>query len=88
MFYVVYSTRDNPLMTIGDAIASFLAKEDTSTERFPFLTLHECEKGHSAGIKSWSDMQYRWKDTVSRNRRIVNFAMQVPSNLPVCKYFS
>jgi hypothetical protein len=65
-------------MTIGDAIASFLAKKDMTTDQLPLLSLHECKNGCSAGIKSWGDIQYKWKDVTSKSRRIVTFAMQVP----------
>jgi hypothetical protein len=67
-------------MTIGDAIASFLEKEDATTEQFPLLSLRDCRKGYSSGTKSWCDARYLWKDATSKGRRTITFAMHVSSN--------
>jgi hypothetical protein len=38
MFYVAFFIHDEPLMTIGDAVASFLEKEDITTKNMCLST--------------------------------------------------
>lgn len=77
MFYLAYYTKEDPVMTMGDAIASFLKEKDMTTEQFPLLSVHGCEEGYSAGATTWNDVRYRWRDTTSQSRFMVTAVLQV-----------
>jgi hypothetical protein len=71
MFYTYFSTKEDPLMTLGDAIASFLNKTDVTTKDVGLLTIRNCRKKYRPGARSWRDFHWQWKDTTSWARRIV-----------------
>lgn len=77
MFYIVYSTNENPLMTMGDAVASFLDAEDARTEKISLFNYQGRSKGYHSyngfGVESWEDAAYEWVDTTSKRRRRINF---------------
>ena len=70
-------------MTMGDAVASFLDKDDPVTRNMCIISLKDFKKskGYVAGPRQWNDTRYRWKDVTSKTRRIVTIFMQV--TLPV-----
>ncbi|KAJ8109018.1 hypothetical protein OPT61_g7764 [Boeremia exigua] len=75
MFYVVYSLEDNPLMTMGDAVASFLDKRDATTEYVGLISIRDAKRGYSAGATTWEDPRRRWKDATSKSRRTITALM-------------
>ncbi|KAF3045926.1 hypothetical protein E8E12_007517 [Didymella heteroderae] len=75
MFYIVYSTKENPLMTIGDAVASFLDEKDVSTKGSGLQSLTDLKKDYSVGVRTWDAQRRRWKDATSRKRRFVTLAL-------------
>lgn len=80
MFHVAFGIHAEPLMTMGDAVASFLAKNDPFTKNMCISSLKDFKKSKSyiAGLRQWSDPRYRWKDVTSKTRRIVTLFMYVP----------
>jgi hypothetical protein len=75
MFYTVYTMEDDPLLTMGDAVASFLERRDISTCDAGLLSFNEQKKGNYAYTRPWEGRRWRWKDTTSRRRRSMTFAM-------------
>jgi hypothetical protein len=77
MLYIAFFIRDEPLMTMGDAVASFLDKEDLAIQdmcisaRKDFIDI----RGYKAGPRQWADTRYRWKDVTSKMRRTVTVVM-------------
>jgi hypothetical protein len=75
MFYVLYSVKDDPIMTMGDAVSSFLQNEDTKTKGQSLSGTRNFRKGCSNGAKVWENAQPLWKDATSKNRRATTFVM-------------
>jgi hypothetical protein len=48
MLFIVYSIKENPLMTMGDAVASFLDERDVTTASMGLMSLYDCKKGYFA----------------------------------------
>ena len=72
MYSVVYITKENPLMTVGDAVASFIDHRDPVTVKMGLLSIRNVKKnGYSAGVTAWSNRRQRWKDVTSKRRRTV-----------------
>lgn len=78
IFYTAIGTKENPLMTMGDAVASFLEKRDETTKNMCLLSVRDV-KSHKhyfpAGPKVWTGKQRRFKDVTSRTRRTVTFIL-------------
>jgi hypothetical protein len=77
MFYVAICIRDEPLMTIGDAVTSFLDREDLNTKDMCLFMVKD-SKSHGSdqvGPRVWNDIQYRWKDVTSKRRRVLTVCM-------------
>ncbi|KAJ4299332.1 hypothetical protein N0V90_004577 [Kalmusia sp. IMI 367209] len=78
IFYTAFGTKEDPLMTMGDAVASFLERKDETTKGMCLLSVRDVKshKGYfPAGPKQWTGKRRRWKDVTSRTRRIVTFTM-------------
>lgn len=77
MFYVLLFVHDEPLMTMGDAVVSFLENEDVTTKDMCLSTLADFRnrKGYQVGPRQWRDDRYYWKDVTSITRRIVVVAV-------------
>jgi hypothetical protein len=73
MFYIAFFVRDEPLMTIGDAVASFLENEDPATKNMCLSSRADFQnrKGYQVGPRQWSNQRYCWKDVTSMSRRII-----------------
>jgi hypothetical protein len=71
MLFIVYSINENPLMTMGDAVASFLDERDVTTASMGLMSLHDCKKGYLATKTTWDDPRPLWKDATSKKRRII-----------------
>ncbi|KAH9878106.1 hypothetical protein J1614_003323 [Plenodomus biglobosus] len=77
MFYVAFCIKEDPLMTMGDAVASFLENEDPSTRDMCLASSRDFthDKAYGSGRRQWQGTQYRWKDVTSKTRRLVTLAM-------------
>ena len=83
IFYTALAIKEDPLLTIGDAVASFLETKDHTTQNMCLLSAKEARKGSGyfpAGPKEWKDGTARWKDVTSKARRITTFTMYVFSS--------
>ncbi|KAH3907652.1 hypothetical protein HBI56_180480 [Parastagonospora nodorum] len=68
MFHIVFSTKRKPIITMGDAVASFLDDRDATTTNMGPISSHDCERGYNAGATTW-------KDTTSKKRRTVTLVL-------------
>lgn len=79
MLYVVFGLSETPLMTIGDAIASFLNEEDSTTKGCCLVSKFDIKvdklrwqyrEGESNGppAKAWVPRKVHWARAVSRTR--------------------
>lgn len=79
MMYVVFGLTETPLMTIGDAIASFLNEKDPTTKGCCLVSkfdikLHKLQWQHREGqsngppAKEWSPTKVPWALAVGRTR--------------------
>jgi hypothetical protein len=82
MFYVAYSTKESPLMTMGDAVASFIDEKDDTTNKMGMLSIHDHKKGYSPGARAWNDRHWRWKDATSKKRRATTLILYSPCSSP------
>jgi hypothetical protein len=70
MLYIAYRVPEEPIITMGDAVASFLEKSDPTTKDMCLLSIHDArEGGYKAIPREWSNQRFRWKDVASRKRR-------------------
>jgi hypothetical protein len=72
IFYTAFFTKEQPLMTMGDAVASFLEVEDPTTIGF---CLASREDTWSAGPRQWNGATFRWKDATTKTRRFGTFLL-------------
>jgi hypothetical protein len=79
MLFVAFYVPDEPLITVGDAIASFLEKPDPTTKHMCLLSIHDVRKKdyQEANARAWLHQRYKWKDVASRKRRGTTLAMYV-----------
>lgn len=75
MFYVLYSLKGDPIMTMGDGVASFLDERDVTTKYLGLLSIRNAKRGYSASPTTWNDPRWRWKDATSRMRRTVTLLL-------------
>lgn len=78
IFYLALRIKEQPLMTMGDAVLSFLKQPDPWTRNMCLASSKDIESAKNnfiAGPKRWKLRIYRWKDTTSLSRRISTFAV-------------
>jgi hypothetical protein len=77
MFYIAFKIQEEPLMTMGDAVASFLEEEDLTTKGMCLSTLEDFRKRrtYDVGPRQWNDTTHRWKDVTSKTRRFITVVM-------------
>ncbi|KNG46280.1 hypothetical protein TW65_86917 [Stemphylium lycopersici] len=83
MLYAAFCVRDEPFMTLGDAVASFLEQPDPISANmclsaFPDykgFTDFKGVKHYRIGARKWTDPQYRWKDVISTARLALTIFM-------------
>lgn len=79
MLYVVFGLKETPLMTIGDAVASFLNEEDPTTKGCCLVSKfdikinklrwqHRDGESNAPVAKEWMPTKVRWARAVSRTR--------------------
>ncbi|ORY11736.1 hypothetical protein BCR34DRAFT_483765 [Clohesyomyces aquaticus] len=80
ILYTVFGVEDDPLMTMGDAVASFLENPDSTTRNMCLLTMKQAKTYNwcrPALSQEWDPTVHRWKDATSKTRRTTTFAMYV-----------
>jgi hypothetical protein len=76
MFYIAFCIRDEPLITMGDAVASFLEKSDPTTKNMCLLSIRDVRtRGYQVGAREWLNERLKWKDVVSKKRRATTLAL-------------
>ena len=83
MFYIAFRVNDEPLMAMGDAVASFLDKEDVETKNMCLSSMSDFRngKGYKVGPRQYSGEAYRWKDVTSKVRRCITLIMWVMQSI-------
>ena len=82
MTLMVYQHDSEPLVTLGDAIASFLNEPDSATQGNCIATKNDFRKSHwTAAANTWQPRQLRWFKNASLKRWLV-------CNILWVKYFS
>ena len=78
IFYTAFGIKEEPLMTMGDAVASFLEFQDPSTVNMCLTSIKDMKRvkqSFNAGPRRWSDKTHHWRDATSKSRRISTFLM-------------
>jgi hypothetical protein len=78
IFYTAFGTQDEPILTMGDAVACFLEEKDPTTKGMCLLSVHDVKKSKDyfpVGAREWAGEQRRWKDVTSLRRRITTILM-------------
>jgi hypothetical protein len=78
MFSVIFLIKGNPLMTTGDAVASFLDNRDDTTINTGLMSVKDTKKDYGTGANTWENRRWRWKDATSISRRIVTVILYAP----------
>lgn len=82
MFSVIFLIKGNPLMTIGDAVVSFLDNRDETTISTGLISIQDMKKDYGAGVNTWENRRWRWKDATSISRRIVTLVLYASPHTP------
>ncbi|KZM27396.1 hypothetical protein ST47_g1466 [Ascochyta rabiei] len=70
MFYVAFKVADDPLITMGDAVASFIDNPDPSTSGACLASIAEIrKKQYRPGAKQWRSTKVLWRHATSKMRR-------------------
>lgn len=77
MLFVVFFVNDDPLLTIGDAVASFLDERDLVTFSSGLVKLHDFKPTYKLAARPWDGNLYRWKDATLPLRRRLFFTSYV-----------
>lgn len=72
IFYTAFFTKEQPLMTMGDAVASFLEEEDPFTVGMCLASNRDTWPKYP---RQWAGARFRWKDVTSRTRRLSTFLL-------------
>ncbi|KAH7093703.1 hypothetical protein FB567DRAFT_178552 [Paraphoma chrysanthemicola] len=76
MFLVAFRVKDEPLITMGDAVATYLEKPDSTSKDMCLLSIHDIRhSGYQTGAREWRDLRLRWKDVASKKRRATTLAI-------------
>ncbi|KAF2790980.1 hypothetical protein K505DRAFT_310397 [Melanomma pulvis-pyrius CBS 109.77] len=90
IFYVPLGMKEEPLMTMGDAVASFLEREDPTTKGMCLLSVDDAKKHKGyfpAGPKEWTVKKHQWKDVTSLTRRAVTILLSTAILIVVASLF-
>jgi hypothetical protein len=69
MFSIVFFVKDHPLMTMGDAVASFLDERDIETSDMNLRIKDNTRESYSTFDTTYNPPTRRWKDATSKKRR-------------------
>jgi hypothetical protein len=76
MFFIAFRVLDEPLITMGDAVASFLEKNDPTTKNMCLLSIQDIRADdYATGARAWDDKRFKWKDVTTKKRRLTTLAM-------------
>ena len=76
MIYIAFYLPHEPLVTMGDAVASFLSEEDPTTKNMCLFSQRDFRKNFSnRGARKWHDRRYRWKDATGKTHRAVTIVL-------------
>lgn len=78
ILFTVFGIKEDPLMAIGDAIASFLQKPDSTTANMCIASKNDIiamKHNFKAGSREWTGKRYCWRHSASRFRRILLFLL-------------
>ncbi|KAF2871414.1 hypothetical protein BDV95DRAFT_606853 [Massariosphaeria phaeospora] len=78
IFYTVFGVEEDPLLTVGDAVSSFMEKEDMVTRDMCLLTMKDVKRSEyrfSTLPKQWTKTTPRWRDVTSKERRVAAFTL-------------
>ncbi len=76
MIYIAFFLPHEPLVTMGDAVASFLTTPDPTTEGMCLFSQRDFRSKHTvAEPRQWLDRRYRWKDATGRTHRATTFIL-------------
>ncbi|XPS68893.1 hypothetical protein M3J09_001172 [Ascochyta lentis] len=70
--YTALYTREQPLMTLGDALASFLETEDPTTVG---MCLASKSDPWQMVPRQWVGTKYKWKDATTKTRQLSTFLL-------------
>lgn len=72
MFYTVFGIKEEPLLTMGDAVASFLNTKDSKTADMCLASIDDLmaakKRGFNIGARPCKGKKYKWSDAVSGPR--------------------
>ena len=80
IFYTAFGITESPLMTVGDAVSSFLEREDKSTTNMCLTSIEDIRTtrrglGRVMVPRKWADRRFKTKDGPSRSRHPVTFLL-------------
>lgn len=78
IFYTAFWIKEEPVVTIGDAVSSFMENEDRTTRGMCLLSLQDVKtKNRNSWLlpKQYIDKRYRWKDAISRTHCLTIFTL-------------
>lgn len=76
MLYIALCINEEPLITMGDAVNSFLTENDPTTKDMCLASMRDIVKAtYRAGPRQWNDERVKWKDVTSKIRRFIVLAM-------------
>lgn len=77
MVCTLLGIEEEPLMAMGDAIASFLRRPDPTTVNMCLASRTDvmAEHNFSAGPRRWAGKTYRWRHSASRSRRAFTYLL-------------
>lgn len=79
MFYVAFRLLDRPLVTMGDAIESFITRPDPTTEGMCLVSAKHIERhwqhGYTPVPRRYEVERYRWHSVVTKRQWASLFAM-------------
>lgn len=72
MFYTAFGIEEEPLITMGDAVASFLKTKNPKTADMCLTSIDELmavkKQGFNIGARPCKGKKYKWSDAVSGPR--------------------
>ena len=77
MVCTLLSIEEEPLMAMGDAIASFLQRPDPTTVNMCLASRTDVMAKHNfnPGPRRWAGKTYRWRHSTSRSRRAFTYLL-------------
>lgn len=78
IYYTIFIIKDGPILTMGDAVASFIQRPDPRTKGLCLSTVkHLKQHSYQTTPQPWRVKTDRWKDATSKTRRATALTMCV-----------